>query len=101
MTRGISEQAWLGGFPSQRLHNVFERKREQRVLRAISNHLVGVTGEKNQNFGAVGGLQVGATGANGEFSLACGATVAQSIDKFGSESFQNACLVFCLLYSIG
>ncbi len=68
---------------------IFERLGKQSLLSAGGDHFIGIAGEDGEDFGAVGGTEIGAGGADGKFALTRGAIVAQVFDNFRAESFRH------------
>src|SRR5712664_1894651 len=89
LLRAIGEQRGKSGFAPEGFDDGFNRLREKSVLGAVGDYLVGIVCQDGKNFGAIRCREMRATGANRDFALARGASVAQCIDKFRAESFHR------------
>src|SRR6266436_2966081 len=84
---GVKEKQGDSLLPFQRLHEGFDRLRENRILRAGGDHFVSVTSENRKNLRTIRGCEMSAAGADSYLSLARGPAMAQIFENFRAQSF--------------
>jgi len=84
---GVGEKSGQGILAAKGLEKRLQGLRKKRVLGAVSDHFVLIGGNYGEHFGAIGGSQMSSAGADGEFALAGGASVAQVVNNLRAESF--------------
>src|ERR1700676_740207 len=76
-------------FALQGFHEGFCWLREDGLLSALGDHLIGISGEHSQNFRAIRGRQMRSASANCDLTLAGSAACAKIIENFRAEGFHR------------
>src|ERR1700722_1036012 len=89
MFSGVGKERGDGLFALQGFHEGFCRLREDGLLSALGDHLIGISGEHGQDFRAIRGRQMRSARANCDFTLAWSAACAKVIENFRAEGFHR------------
>src|SRR5580704_11682899 len=89
MFSGVGKERGDSLFAFQGFHEGFCRLREDGLLRALGDHLVGIPGEHGQDFRAIRGRQMRSARANSNFTLAWSAACAKVSENFRAEGFHR------------
>ena len=85
--RAVMEERGQRLFPLKGRDEGFRGLGDQRLLGMLDDHLVGIVGKDNEDFGAVRGLEMQCAGADGQFAFARGAPGAKLLELFRGEGF--------------